>query len=78
MSEQENKGGWFIVHASDANWVRSSRFGLVCDFEGEHSFPQVGINIHVIQPGQPACLYHREDAQEDFFVLSGDAGSERT
>ncbi len=64
--------GWFVVHAADATWVRSSRFGLVCDFEGENPFPQVGINIHVVQPGQPACLYHREDAQEDFFVLSGE------
>lgn len=64
--------GWFVLHASEAPWVRSERFGLVCDFEGEAPFAQIGINIHVVQPGQAACLYHSEDAQEGFFVLSGE------
>jgi len=27
----------------------------------------------VLSPGQPACLYHRETAQEDFLVLFGEA-----
>jgi uncharacterized cupin superfamily protein len=64
--------GWFILHASKAPWVRSERFGIVCDFEGDVPFPHIGINIHVLQPGKPACLYHREDGQEDFFILSGE------
>lgn len=64
--------GWFILHASEAPWVRSKRFGVICNFQGDTPFPQIGVNIHVVQPGQPACLYHREDAQEDFFVLSGE------
>jgi uncharacterized cupin superfamily protein len=66
------KNGWFFVHVADATWIRSSKHGIVCDFEGDNPFPQVGINIHVVQPGQPACLYHREDAQENFFILSGE------
>lgn len=64
--------GWFILHTSEAPWVQSKRFGLICDFEGDVPFSQIGVNIHVVQPGQPACLYHREDGQEDFFVLSGE------
>jgi len=64
--------GWFVLHASEAPWLQSSRFGRVCNFEGDAPFPEVGVNLHVVWPGQPACLYHRESAQEDFFVLSGE------
>ncbi len=63
--------GWFVLHSTEAPWVRSDRFGLVCNFEGDTRFPQIGVNIHVLQPNQPACLYHRENTQENFFVLSG-------
>ncbi|MFH1851193.1 MAG: cupin domain-containing protein [Candidatus Neomarinimicrobiota bacterium] len=63
--------GWFVIHTAEAGWVRSERFGQVCDFEGETPFPQIGVNIHVIQPGQPNCFYHREAGQENFYVLSG-------
>ena len=34
--------------------------------------PSSGINIGVLQPGQPACMYHGEDDQEDFLVLAGE------
>jgi uncharacterized cupin superfamily protein len=35
-------------------------------------FPQLGFNIGVLWPGQPACMYHREPNQEGFLVLSGE------
>lgn len=42
-------------------------------FEGrEASFPQFGINVSVLEPGKPNCLYHSEAAQEAFLVLSGE------
>jgi len=63
--------GWYVLHASEAPWVHSERFGSVCNFEGGAGFPQLGINIRVLQPGQPASLFHGEDAQENFLVLSG-------
>jgi len=34
-------------------------------------FPQLGIKLTVIGPGQPSTLYHAETSQEDFLVLSG-------
>ena len=34
-------------------------------------FPQVGINISVLGPGEPMAMYHWEADQEDFLVLSG-------
>ena len=63
--------GWFVVNAAEAAWKRHDEFGSYCSFEGEQSFPHYGLNIHVLAPGQPSCMYHREDAQEDFLVLSG-------
>jgi uncharacterized cupin superfamily protein len=36
------------------------------------SFPQFGVNLFVLEPGEPMAVYHGEDAQEDFLVLHGD------
>jgi uncharacterized cupin superfamily protein len=63
--------GWFVVNAREARWLTGD-FGSYTRFEGGARFPQVGINIGVLEPGQPSCLYHREDNQEDFLVLSGE------
>lgn len=51
--------GWFVLNAREARW-RDSDFGSYTRFEGEGDakFPQIGINIGVLQPGQPACMYH--------------------
>ena len=65
--------GWFVVNAKEARWLEHQAFGSGTTFEGEPEFQQLGINIGVLEPGQPACLYHRENAQEDFLVLFGDA-----
>jgi uncharacterized cupin superfamily protein len=27
-------------------------------------FPQTGVNIAVLEPGKPACRYHREEAPD--------------
>jgi len=65
--------GWFIVNVSEAQASQSDRFGDAWRFEdGESLFPEFGINVRVLQPGQPNCLYHRENAQEAFLVLSGE------
>jgi uncharacterized cupin superfamily protein len=65
--------GWFVVNASEARWFDSD-FGPYTRFEGDEDahFEQVGINIGILQPGQPACMYHREDTQEGFLVLYGE------
>ena len=64
-------GGWFVLNARDASW-REGHFGGFTSFEGEAHFPQLGINIGVLEPGQPSCMYHGESNQEDFLVLSGE------
>jgi uncharacterized cupin superfamily protein len=63
--------GWFVLNAREALW-REGDFGAYTRFEGDARFPQIGINIGVLEPGQAACMYHGEDNQEDFLVLSGE------
>jgi uncharacterized cupin superfamily protein len=64
--------GWYVLNAREARWFHGDEFGAACTFEGDARFPELGINISVIGPGQPACLYHSETAQEDFLVLAGE------
>ena len=65
--------GWFVVNVRDAEWWTSKTFGSGTVFESqEFSFPQVGINIAVLEPDEPNCLYHSESQQEAFLVLSGE------
>jgi uncharacterized cupin superfamily protein len=63
--------GWFVLNAREARWSEGA-FGAFTRFEGEARFPQVGINVSVLSPGQPSCMYHGEDEQEDFLVLRGE------
>jgi uncharacterized cupin superfamily protein len=65
--------GWFIVNIAESQGAHTERFGDGCTFEGRiGDFPELGVNVRVLQPGQPAAMYHREGAQEAFLVLSGE------
>jgi uncharacterized cupin superfamily protein len=66
--------GWFVVNVRDTAWMTHHAFGSGCVFESREGapFPELGVNISVLQPGEPLCLYHRESAQEDFLVLAGE------
>jgi len=65
--------GWFVLNAREARWQEGFfGAGTVFEGDGDGSFGQVGINIGVLEPGQPLCRYHREEEQEDFLVLSGE------
>jgi uncharacterized cupin superfamily protein len=64
--------GWFVVNVRDTAWASDDTFGSGCRFENtDRPFPQLGINLHVLKPGQPSAMYHRESNQEDFLVLAG-------
>jgi uncharacterized cupin superfamily protein len=65
--------GWFVLNAREASWRHAEDRPAICDFEGEPGFPQLGIHLNVLQPGQPLSMYHWEADQEDFLVLSGEA-----
>ena len=64
--------GWFVVNARDARWHERPGRGALCEFDGEPEFPQLGINLQVLAPGQPMSMYHWEADQEDFLVLAGE------
>jgi uncharacterized cupin superfamily protein len=68
-----NGEGWFVLNAREARWRHAPGRGAVSDFEGEPDFPQVGMNIFVLEPGDPMSMYHWEADQEDFLVLAGEA-----
>jgi uncharacterized cupin superfamily protein len=65
--------GWFVANARDVRWYHAEGRSAFCDFEGDQDWPQVGVNIQVLWPGQAMSMYHWEADQEDFLVVSGDA-----
>jgi uncharacterized cupin superfamily protein len=70
--------GWFVVNVADARWQTGENSelkppGSDCRFESrEHPFSQLGFKIRVLEPGQPNGVYHSENQQEAFLVLSGE------
>ena len=68
----EERGGWFVVNVRNSRWVANPAFGKRCVLEQRGKFPQTGVRLHLLEPGKPNCRYHREEAQEDFLVLSGE------
>jgi uncharacterized cupin superfamily protein len=68
-----NGEGWFVLNAREARWYHGEGRGTICDFQGETEFPQLGINLRVLEPGEPMAMYHWEADQEDFLVLAGEA-----
>jgi uncharacterized cupin superfamily protein len=65
--------GWFVLNARAARWRRAPGQGASVRFEGETLFPQLGIALRVLWPGEPMAMYHWEADGEDFLVLSGEA-----
>jgi uncharacterized cupin superfamily protein len=65
--------GWYVVNATEATWHAAPGWGQYTAFEREGvRFPQFGINIRVLDPGDVSTRYHAEDGQEDFLVLTGE------
>ena len=76
--------GWFVVNVADVTWMTHDKFGARCNFEADgrlanerpelhvQQHPQLGFRLHVLEPGEPSTMYHRESAQEDFLVLRGE------
>ena len=81
--------GWFVVNAREGRWRRRPGRGEILTFTGHTDeecatlFPQLGVNLYVLAPGEAMGMYHWEATTEDFLVLSGEAllvmeGEERT
>ncbi len=63
---------WFVRNAREAPWARRGGRGYSMPFEGHGEFPQLGVELYVLGPGEPIGMYHWESNQEDFLVLSGE------
>jgi uncharacterized cupin superfamily protein len=63
--------GWFVLNAREMPWWRHEAKGQGTEFEGRHELPEVGVQLHVLMPGQHG-VYHGEVGQEDFLVVSGE------
>jgi len=65
--------GWFVVNVRDTRWFDGGELGRAAIFDSKEArFDEVGINIGILRPGEPNCMYHGEEAQEDFLVVSGE------
>jgi uncharacterized cupin superfamily protein len=71
--------GWFVLNARDARWIERPGRGRNLPFTGwteeevERAFPQLGVNLVVLGPGEPIGMYHRESDAEEFLILAGEA-----
>jgi uncharacterized cupin superfamily protein len=71
--------GWFVVNAREARWRHREGRGDSLPLTGwtgedrETRFPQLGVQVLVLGPGEPIGMYHWEADQEGFLVLSGEA-----
>jgi uncharacterized cupin superfamily protein len=65
--------GWFVVNAQEVRWFESEGWGRFSNFAGDTQFQQLGIGLTILGPGQPMSMYHWENDQEDFLILSGTA-----
>jgi uncharacterized cupin superfamily protein len=64
--------GWYVVNAREAKWYDRGPRGSVMRFVEDES-QQIAVNLFMLGPGEPMSMYHWEDVQEGFLVLSGAA-----
>jgi uncharacterized cupin superfamily protein len=64
---------WSITNLHDAQWFRNEHFGTSALHRDTPESPMLGVNVGVLEPGKPACMYHAENQQEAFLVLHGEA-----
>jgi uncharacterized cupin superfamily protein len=63
----------FVMNLADAPAFGHSRRATIIDFEDDDApWPDTGVNVQIMQPGQPNGRYHSEPVQEDFLVLQGE------
>jgi uncharacterized cupin superfamily protein len=62
-----------IINVADARAGARPGRAISIEFEPQGvTWPDTGVNVQVMEPGQPNCLYHSEPVQEDFLVLTGE------
>jgi uncharacterized cupin superfamily protein len=63
---------WFVRSVRDLEW-HENELGATAEFDsGAERFPEFGVNLTVLRPGQPMTMYHSERRQEGFLVFRGE------
>jgi uncharacterized cupin superfamily protein len=63
----------FVINLADAPAIGAPRGATFLRFEPDDvTWPDTGVNVQVMQPGEPNGRYHSEPVQEDFLVLQGE------
>ena len=68
--------GPFVVNLSRVPWHRypdSGAHTVNAPADRAERSEELGLNVHVVWPGQPSGMYHREAGEEAFLVVSGAA-----
>jgi len=63
---------WYVQNVGEFPWFVNEKFGarsFLVPFEEDIQF---GVRVHVLEPGKPSTLYHRETEQEGFLVVEGE------
>jgi quercetin dioxygenase-like cupin family protein len=74
---------WYVHSVGEFPWFVNEKFGargFLVPFDEDIQF---GVRVHVLEPGKPSTMYHRETGQEGFLVVEGECtliveGEERT
>ncbi len=62
-----------MINLADAPAIGAARGATFIQLEPEGvTWRDTGVNVQVMQPGQPSGRYHSEPVQEDFLVLHGE------
>jgi uncharacterized cupin superfamily protein len=63
----------FVINLADAPALGHPRRSTFIQLEPDGvAWPDTGVNVQVMEPGQPNGRYHSEPMQEDFLVLHGE------
>jgi len=62
-----------IRNLEEIRWRRLPGVGTGTRPEQDEWWEQIGIAVRYLEPGETLAMYHRENDQEDFLVLSGQA-----
>jgi uncharacterized cupin superfamily protein len=74
---------WYVRNVGEFPWFVNEKFGARSFLVPFEEGMQFGARVHVLEPGKPSTLYHRETGQEGFLVVEGEClliveGEERT
>ena len=61
---------WYVHNVGEFPWFVNEKFGTRSFLVRPDA--KVGVRIHVLEPGKPSTLYHREAGQEGFLVVAGE------